>query len=224
MHRLHSLTWAAAGIGRHRRRIDGRRRNRVCRRPGGARWRRTRGEVVSKHRLSERYRCHNAGPRFSLGALASCSMGSRNRLSDFPNAGTLLFQEVEHPRRLNTFPSDSLQGPAGMLTGKVGTSSGQFSQGEAMAPLAESMQWPRNQFGAPVLFTITAPGAAASWCYNASPRPVSSLQREELSPGRCCSGNAPSVGQTSSEPLLNLQMVPMFPVGEYEDRQCPVQQ
>ena len=61
---------------------------------------------------------------------------------DFPNAGTLLFQEIENPHQLNTFSSDSLQGSVRMLTGEVGTFSGQFSPGEAMATLAESMQWP----------------------------------------------------------------------------------
>ena len=75
--------------------------------------------------------------------------------------------------------SNSLQGSSGMRTEEVGTFSGQFSPGEAMAPLAESMQWSRNLFGAPVLCTVAAPGAAAVWCYNASPRPVSPLQREE---------------------------------------------
>ena len=77
---LQSLTWGAAVSGRHRRRTDGRRRYRDCRRVGGAGWRRGRGEVVWKHRLSEQYRCHNAGPRFSQ---FSRLVGSRNRLVGF---------------------------------------------------------------------------------------------------------------------------------------------
>ena len=140
---LHRLMWDAAGIGRHRRRIDGRRRKRVCRRPGGAGWRRTLGEVVRKNRLSERYRCHNAGPRFSLWALTSCSMGSRNRLVGFSQC-----RHPPLPRSRESAPAEHLlqRLPAGIsrdayagsrdLLGSVlsGRSDGTFGREDAVAP------------------------------------------------------------------------------------------
>ena len=87
--------------------------------------------------------------------------------SDFPNAGTLLFQEVERQHQLTTFSSDSLHGSAGMLTWEVETLPGRVSPGEAMATLLDSAQWPRN------------PGAVAACSYSASPQPVFSLQTQQ---------------------------------------------
>ena len=46
--------------------------------------------------------------------------------SDFPNANTFLFQEVEHPHQLITLSSDSLQGSPRMLPWEVETFSSQF--------------------------------------------------------------------------------------------------
>ena len=158
---LHSLMWDVAGIGRHRRRID------------GARWCRARGEVVWKHRLPERYRCHNAGPRFSLRPLASCSLGSRNRLVGFSQC-----RHNPLPRSRASAPAEHFlqRLPAGTSWDAYGRSRALL--GEAMAPLAESMQWPRNQFGAPVLYTVTSYMATTTG-YAWRAKPVQTYAPEE---------------------------------------------
>ena len=149
------------------------------RRPGGARWRRARGEVVWKQRLPERYRCRNAEPRFPLRALVSCSLGSRNRLVGF--------SQCRHP----PLPRSRASAPAEHFLQRLPEEINRDAYGGSRDPLGSvlskrsdgtsgrEMQRSRNKFGGPVLFTITAPGAAAVWCYNAYSWPGSSLQREE---------------------------------------------
>ena len=93
---------------------------------------------------------------------------------------------------------------------------GQFSPGEEMAPLAESMKWPRKLFSAPVLWTVAAPEAPAVWCCKASPLPVSSLQREEQSLG--------GLDNRATSLCWICRRCPCFQCAKHEDRQCPVQQ
>ena len=117
---LHSLMWDAAGIGRHQRRLTAD----AQAEPGGVVGAvRCCGSIDSQSDTDATM----PDPGSPFEPLPPVRWVAETDWSDFPNAGTLLFQEVEHPRQLNTFPSDSLQGSAGMLTGKVGTSSGQFS-------------------------------------------------------------------------------------------------
>ena len=136
----------------------------------------------------------------------------RCRTPILPSSPCLLFDD-QQKQIGRIFPVQAL---SSSKKSSIRTSSGRVSPGKAMATLAESTQWSRNLFGAPVHYTVAAPGAAAAWSYNASSRPVSPLQREEWSPGRCCSGNVPS-----SWPLLNLQMLPVFPVWEIRRQTMP---